>query len=62
MATRTLFKTLLGYPNQFNSTSFCPDGKLSLSGGKDSGVMLWNLNLNDLMLQGCLRITDYLQK
>ncbi|MEA5502105.1 hypothetical protein VB735_03075 [Halotia wernerae UHCC 0503] len=53
--------TELGHPNQVNSVSFSPDDKLLLSGGKDAGVMLWNLDLDDLMLQGCSRVTDYLQ-
>ncbi|MBD2386063.1 nSTAND1 domain-containing NTPase [Cylindrospermum sp. FACHB-282] len=60
-ATGTLLKSLLGHPHQVNSVIFSPNGKLLLSGGKDAGVMLWDLDLDDLMQQGCARLADYLQ-
>ncbi|MBW4556139.1 MAG: caspase family protein [Trichormus sp. ATA11-4-KO1] len=57
----TLLKTLLGHPGKVNSVNFHPDDKVLLSGDDDAGVMLWNLDLDDLMQQGCSRIADYLQ-
>ncbi|WP_414565349.1 MULTISPECIES: eIF2A-related protein [unclassified Anabaena] len=57
----SLLKTLLGHPGKVNSLSFSPDGKALVSGGDDAGVMRWNLDLDDLMQQGCDRIANYLQ-
>ncbi|WP_414541436.1 WD40 repeat domain-containing protein [Nostoc sp. CCY0012] len=57
----TLLKTLLGHSGKVNSVSFSPDGKALVSGSDDAGVMVWNLDLDDLMQQGCDRIANYLQ-
>jgi WD40 repeat protein len=41
--------------------SFSPDGQTLVSGDEESGVMLWNLELNDLLQRGCDRLSDYLR-
>ncbi|KAF3886951.1 MULTISPECIES: nSTAND1 domain-containing NTPase [Nostocales] len=56
----TLLKTLSGYRGEVNSISFSPDGKLLVSGG-NAGMMLWNLDLDDLVQQGCKKLKNYLE-
>jgi WD40 repeat protein/energy-coupling factor transporter ATP-binding protein EcfA2 len=60
VAAGTLLKTLKGHQNQVNSVSFSPKGNALLSTSDDS-VILWNLDLQDLLNQGCDRLHDYLQ-
>jgi WD40 repeat protein len=42
-------KTLIGYPSQINAIAFSPDTKTLVSGGENDGVMLWNLDLDNLI-------------
>ncbi|KYC40002.1 hypothetical protein WA1_29020 [Scytonema hofmannii PCC 7110] len=56
----TLMKTLLGHTGEVNSVSFSPDNKLLVSGG-NAGMMLWNLDLDNLMQQGCTKLKNYLK-
>ncbi|WP_427157181.1 eIF2A-related protein [Aliinostoc sp. HNIBRCY26] len=56
-----LLTTLSGNSEKVNSVSLSPDGKLLVSGGENSGVTLWNLDLDNLMQQGCSRIDNYLE-
>ncbi|MCY7277780.1 MAG: caspase family protein [Phormidesmis sp. CAN_BIN44] len=60
VAEGTLLKTLKGHQNQVTSVSFSPKGNALLSTSDDS-VILWNLDLQDLLNQGCDRLHDYLQ-
>jgi WD40 repeat protein/uncharacterized caspase-like protein len=56
----SFLKTLWGYGGKINSVNFRPDDKALLSGG-DVGLMWWNLDLDDLLVRGCARLTDYFQ-
>ncbi|MGK7948015.1 MAG: tetratricopeptide repeat protein [Xenococcaceae cyanobacterium] len=44
-----------------NSISFSPDGKILSSAGEDGIVILWNLDLDDLLKRGCDRVWNYLK-
>ncbi|NMG09341.1 CHAT domain-containing protein [Brasilonema sp. UFV-L1] len=44
-----------------NSISFSPDGKTLVSASQDKTLILWNLNINDLLVRGCLLLQDYLK-
>ncbi len=56
----SLIKTLLGPAKSVMSLSFSPDNQALLSTG-EAGVQLWDLNLPDLLHQGCDRIHNYLK-
>jgi WD40 repeat protein len=40
--------------------SFSPDGQTIASSSDDDTIILWNLNLNDLLARGCNWVGDYL--
>jgi WD40 repeat protein len=42
------------------NTTFSPDVKTTATGSDDITIKLWNLNLDDLMAQGCAWLHDYL--
>ncbi|MDF5717934.1 MAG: WD40 repeat domain-containing protein [Rhizonema sp. NSF051] len=50
--------TLNGHGDAITNLSFSPDGVLA-SASKDGMVILWSLNLNDLLTQGCQWLQDY---
>jgi WD40 repeat protein/energy-coupling factor transporter ATP-binding protein EcfA2 len=56
-------KTLFGHKDRVLSISFSPDGKMMVSTGgiEDSKVILWNLDLDDLLVQSCNVLRDYLK-
>lgn len=41
--------------------SFSPDGKMLASASTDGTIILWNLNLDELLVQGCNWLRDYLK-
>lgn len=43
-----------------NSVVFSPDGKTLASASADNTIKLWNLNLDDLLVQGCSWLKGYL--
>lgn len=54
----TPITTLTGHNDTVTSLSFSPDGILA-SASLDGKVILWNLNLDDLLAQGCQWLQDY---
>ena len=53
-------KTLKGHSDGVLSISFSPDGKTIASASNDKTIKLWNLNLEDLLAQGCNWLEYYL--
>ncbi|WP_237396924.1 hypothetical protein [Okeania sp. KiyG1] len=40
---------------------FSPDGEILASAAADSKIILWNFNLDDLLLEICQQVYGYLQ-
>jgi WD40 repeat protein len=55
-----LITALTGHNAPITSVSFSPDGKTIASASDDKTVILWNLNLDDLLRQGCNWVRVYL--
>ncbi len=56
-----LLKTLSGSRDRPQSVNFSADGKTLVSSSDRQGVAVWNLDLDDLLKQGCDRLQPYLQ-
>ena len=56
---RTLLKTLRGHTSQVNTLAF--SDRTLISADEQQGLILWNLNLDSLLTQGCDRLSAYLQ-
>jgi WD40 repeat protein len=56
-----LIKTLNGHHGPVLSVSFSPDGQTLASASDDNTIILWNLDLDDLLLRGCNWVDDYLK-
>ncbi|MCY7323671.1 MAG: caspase family protein [Phormidesmis sp. CAN_BIN36] len=59
--TGSLLKTLSGHQDRIQSVNFSTDGKTLVSSSDRQGVVLSNLDLDDLLKQGCDRLQSYLQ-
>ncbi|MBD1807125.1 TIR domain-containing protein [Microcoleus sp. FACHB-SPT15] len=60
----TLIATLIGHDAEVYHVSFSSDGKTIASASRDNSVILWNvenLNLDDLLVDGCNWVRDYLK-
>jgi WD40 repeat protein len=51
----------MGHYSGVTSISFSPNGKMLASGSEDGKVILWNLDLDDLLVRGCDLVRDYLK-
>ncbi|NEO02911.1 MAG: hypothetical protein F6K50_48595 [Moorea sp. SIO3I7] len=56
-----LIKTLPSHQSFFKSVQFSPDSKALLSSDKNQTVILWNLDPEHLLQEGCDRLQDYLK-
>ena len=56
---RTLLKTLRGHTSPVNTLAF--SDRALISADEQQGLILWNLNLDNLLSQGCDRLANYLQ-
>ena len=56
----SLLKTLLGQPDTLLSLSFSPNGQRLIAAGESRSFQTWDLNLPELVQQGCERLHDYL--
>jgi WD40 repeat protein len=52
---------LQGHNDWVKSVSFSHDGKVIASTSLDGKVILWNLDLDNLLIRGCNRLHDYLK-
>jgi WD40 repeat protein len=57
----TLLKTLKAHRDEVWSVSFAAVGQMLASSSSDRTVILWNLNLDDLLRQGCDRVRNELK-
>ena len=55
-----LLKTLIGTHDRIQSVHFSTDGKTLITSSDRQGVAVWNLDLDDLLKQGCDRLQPYL--
>ncbi|MGL5793381.1 MAG: hypothetical protein ACRC06_03075 [Waterburya sp.] len=46
-------KNLRGHTSQINSLAFSSDDQFMISGEEQQGLFWWNLNLDNLLSQGC---------
>ncbi|NJK74012.1 MAG: hypothetical protein HC942_07615 [Microcoleus sp. SU_5_6] len=60
--TGKLIQEFKGHQNALNSVSFSPDGKYIATASYDNTARLWKIkNLDEMLVQGCDRLRDYLQ-
>ncbi|NEP45029.1 MAG: hypothetical protein F6K25_20555 [Okeania sp. SIO2G4] len=57
----TLLKSLNTHEANVLSVSFSPDDKVLASAASDGKIILWNLNLDNLLIETCQQVYDYLQ-
>ena len=59
-ATGRLIKSLKGHTSKINSLAFSNNDKFIISGEEQQGLFRWNLDLDNLLVKGCDRLSDYL--
>jgi WD40 repeat protein len=50
--------TLKGHSGSVTSVSFSPNGKTIASASSDGTIILWNFDLEDLLVRGCDWLRD----
>ena len=58
--TGRLIKSLTGHTSQINSLVFSNDDRFIISGEEQQGLFWWNLDLDNLLVKGCDRLSNYL--
>ena len=58
--TGKLIKSLRGHTSQINSLAFSNNDEFIISGEEQQGLFWWNLDLDNLIVKGCDRLSDYL--
>ena len=53
-------ENLRGHMSQINSLAFGNGDRFMISGEAQQGLYLWNLDLDNLLVRGCDRLSDYL--
>ena len=53
--------TLTGNKGGGYSVRFSPNGKVIATGDYEGTIVLWNLDLDDLIVRGCNWVRDYLK-
>lgn len=57
-----LIKTLQGHTSGVLDVAFSPAGKMAIaSAGADNHIIVWNLDLDDLVIRACSWLNDYLE-
>ena len=51
---------LVGHQDRVYGMAFSPDDQTIASASSDQTVILWNFQLEDLLIQGCNWVEDYL--
>jgi WD40 repeat protein len=57
----TLIKTLEGHNDRVTSVNWSNDGQALASASRDNTVMVWNLDLDELLHKSCNWLRYYLQ-
>ena len=57
----TLLKSLDTHQANVLSVKFSPNGQILASADADGKIILWNLNLDKLLVEACQQVYDYLQ-
>lgn len=55
-----LVKDIQGHPSQINSIAFTVDDRTIISADEQQGLFWWDLAIDQLLTQGCARLSSYL--